>query len=244
MEANPHVRPRPRPRRALSRAATALALLALSSAGVAQAQCAPDPDSDGDGVCDPVDNCIAVANPDQLDTYGASSSSPMGAFGDACEAIEAEANIVKAKIRAGSAGANPKGKITVKGDFVLLPGATLNPSAIGARIVDGLLLDQTTPSGGPAAACVLSTSGKSIKCKQTTPQTAVQTSASFKLSDASSAVTRVVRFSLKIAKLAIGGQAFSEPVTVTISDLGTGLDRVGVINDCAANNGQLTCREL
>jgi hypothetical protein len=242
--ATPHGGPLLRARCVLVHAATVLSFLALTGAGVAHAQCAPDPDSDGDGICDPVDNCIAVPNPDQLDTYGASSSSPAGAFGDACEEIEAEANIVKVKIRAGSVGATPKGRITVKGDFVLLPGETFSPTAIGARIVDGLLLDQTTPSGGPAAACLLSASGKNVKCKQTTPQTAVQTSAAFKLSSASTAVTRVVRFSLKIAKLAIGGQAFSEPVTVTLSDLGSGLDRVGVINDCSANNGQLTCREL
>src|SRR5262245_337100 len=234
-----------RPHAGLRHAATITALLVTISAGMAHAACAPDPDTDGDGICDPVDNCVAVANPDQLDTYGAWSSSPAGAFGDACEAIEAEANVTKVKIRAGATGANPKGKITVKGDFVLSVGETFAPSAIGARVVDALGLDQRTPApGGAVAVCVVSASGKAIKCKQTTPQASVQTSATFKLSSASTGVARVVRFSVKIAKLAIGGMAFSEPVTVTVSDLGSGLDRVGVINDCSANNGQLTCREL
>ncbi len=243
MEATPHVRPRLR--RVLSRAAFTVALLAVTSAGLARAQCAPTPDTDGDGICDPVDNCVAVANPDQLDTYGAWSSSPAGAFGDACEAIDAEANVTKVKIRAGAVGTNPKGKITVRGDFVLMVGENFIPSALGARVVDALGLDQRTPApAGVPATCVLSASGRNVKCKQATPQSAVQTSASFKLSSASSDLPRVVRFSVKIAKLAIGGQAFSEPVTVTLTDLGTGLDRVGIIHDCAANNGQLTCREL
>jgi hypothetical protein len=244
MEPTPHRCFRPGASRVLTFVSAVLAIL-LTSAGIAAAVCSIPPDTDNDGVCDSVDNCIAVANPDQLDTYGASSSSPAGAFGDACEPKEAEVNVVKVKIRAGGAGTNPKGKITVRGDFVLLPGDTFNPSAIGARIVDGIALDQATPAiGGPAAACVAAPSGRSVRCKQTTPQAAVQTSASFQLSSASSGVTRVVKFNLRVAKLALGGMAFSEPVTVTLSDLGTGLDRVGVIVDCAASSGQLRCREL
>jgi hypothetical protein len=242
MAKTPHGRPRPR--RTSLRAASTLALL-LASAAVAYGQCAPDPDTDGDGVCDPVDNCVAVPNPDQLDTYGASSSSPAGAFGDACEPIDAEANVVKVKIRAGGMGVTPKGKVTVKGDFVLLVGESFAPASIGARVVDGLSLDQETPApGGSAAICAVSASGRNIRCKQTAPQASLQTTARFKLSSASSAVARVVKFSLKIAKLAISGGAFSEPVTVTLTDLGSGLDRVGIIHDCAAANGQLTCREL
>ena len=55
---------------------------------------------------------------------------------------------------------------------------------------------------------------------------------------------RVIRYTLKVLKLPIGGQAFSEPVTVTLFNVGSGIDRVGIIHDCAATNGQLTCREL
>ncbi|MGH7893731.1 MAG: thrombospondin type 3 repeat-containing protein [Candidatus Binatia bacterium] len=234
-------------RRALGRPpgwATVLALVLVVSSRLALASCAPDPDTDGDGICDPVDNCVAVANPDQADTYGASGS-PAGQFGDACEAIEADLNVTKVKIRAASGSTNPKGKVTVKGDFVLLASESFAPPEIGARIVDAINFDQSTPlPAGVAAACVVSPSGRSIRCKQPGPQETVQTTAVFKFSNAPAGAPRVVQFSLKLAKLSVGGTAFAEPVTVTLSDPGSGIDRVGVITDCAATNGQLTCREF
>jgi hypothetical protein len=236
--ANPFDRPRSRPR---GLDITLAVLLLLAAAGRAHADCAPDPDTDGDGICDPVDNCVTVPNADQLDTYGLSSGDGSG---DACEA-KAEARINKVKIRGGPVSASPKGKITIKGYFILLAAETFNPPSIAGRVVDGIQLDQSTPvPAGAPAVCALSASGKNIKCKQAAPQTAVQTSATFKLSSTSSGAPRVVQFSVKIAKLAIGGQAFSEPVTVTVTDSGTGIERVGVIHDCSASNGQLTCREL
>jgi hypothetical protein len=242
MHAIDRVRSRPR----VSRAAvgTLLTLALLAWAPVSIASCPGGPDADGDGVCDPVDNCVSVPNPDQKDTYGASGS-PAGAFGDACEPIGAILNVTKVKIRAGAGAITPKGKITVKGDFVLLASEVFAPPTITARVVDGIILDQSTPSPtGPAAACVVATSGRAIKCKQPAPQNTVQTTAAFKLSPPVPGSDRVVRFSLKIAKLAVGGTAFSEPVTVTLTDTGSGIDRVGVIMDCAPTNGQLTCREF
>jgi len=239
--ANPYECPRPRTRRFGSCLGITLALLLVAGVGRARADCAPEPDTDGDGVCDPVDNCVTVPNPDQLDTFGKSSGDGSG---DACE-VAAEARINKVKIRGGSLSASPKGKITIKGYFILLAAETFNPPQISARVVDGIQLDLSSPApGSPAPVCALSASGRNIKCKQTSPQAAVQTTATFKLSSTSSTDPRVVQFSLKIAKLAIGGQAFSEPVTVTVTDAGTGIERVGVIHDCAASNGQLTCREL
>jgi Thrombospondin type 3 repeat len=47
-------------------------ILALGSAGLAQTP----PDLDGDGIPDAVDNCLAVANPDQTDTDGMKSATP------------------------------------------------------------------------------------------------------------------------------------------------------------------------
>jgi hypothetical protein len=217
-----------------------LAVLLAAAAGRAWADCAPDPDTDGDGVCDPVDNCVTVPNPDQLDTFGLSSGDGSG---DACE-IAAEARVNKAKIRGGPASATPNGKITVKGYFILLAGETFNPPQIGARVVDGIALDQSTPvPGGAAAVCAASKSGRSIRCKQSGSQATAQTTATFKLQSTDSTGPRVVQFTLKIGKLPIGGQAFSEPVTVTVTDTGTAIERVGVIHDCAASNGQLTCHE-
>src|SRR5262245_6610161 len=243
MHATPREYLRHRPRSALARAGLTLACLLIASAGVARAACAPDPDTEGDGICDPVDNCVSVPNADQADTYGLSSGDGSG---DACEPIGGELNVTKVKVRGGNpASATSKGKITVKGDFILLAGESFSPPQVAGRVVDGIALDQSTPAPmASPAACTVSTSGKSIKCKDTTPQSAVETSVSFKLSSASSAGPRVVKVSVKIAKLAIGGMAFSEPVTVTVTDLGSAISRVGVIHDCSANNGQLTCHEL
>jgi cysteine-rich repeat protein len=67
---------------------------------------APALDTDGDGICDPVDNCVTVPNPDQLDTYGLSSGDGSG---DACEP-KAEARINKVKIRAEASPRPPRGR--------------------------------------------------------------------------------------------------------------------------------------
>lgn len=234
-----------RVRRAVAKLGACLVFALVTAAGQAWAACAPVPDTDGDGICDPVDNCLTVVNPDQLDTYGAVGS-PAGAFGDACEPIEAEVNVVKVKVRGGPASAlEPKGKITIKGDFVLLPGEVFAPSAIATRVVDGLGLDQAAPAAGAGSVnCTSSVSGRSVRCRQAVQPAAAQVVAKFTLPSTSSAVSRVVKVSVKILKVGLGGMAFSEPVTVTLSDLGSGIDRVGVINDCAASNGQLRCREL
>lgn len=224
----------PRLRRALLAAMVALAVVAPRVAG---ADCAPDPDTDGDGACDPDDNCVAIANPLQEDTWGAVG------VGDACETFDGELNVTKVKIRAGST-ANPKGKVTAKGDFVLLASETLSPTKVAARVVDGIQLDQSTPiAGGADVLCKVSPSGRSIRCRQPEPQATVQTTVVFKLPNSPPGSNRTVRFGVKIAKLAIGGTAFMEPVTVTISDPDAGVVRVGKIEDCAATNGQLTCRE-
>jgi hypothetical protein len=218
-------------------------LVLAMSAGPARASCPSGPDTDGDGVCDAVDNCVAVPNADQADTYGASSSSPAGAFGDACEAIDAELNLTKVKIRSGAVTTTPKGKITVAGDFVLLASETFAPPSIAVRVVDGLMLDESGPVPSAPSICTASTSGRVVKCKQASKQPSYQTTAKFKFPVTTSG-PRVIRYTLKVLKLPIGGQAFSEPVTVTLFNVGSGIDRVGIIHDCAATNGQLTCREL
>src|SRR5215475_4624534 len=112
--AKPYECTRPRTRRM----GIMLALLLLAAAGKVHADCAPD--TDGDGICDPVDNCVTVPNPDQLDTYGLSSGDGSG---DACEP-KAEARINKVKIRGGALSMSPKGKITIKGYFIPLAAKT------------------------------------------------------------------------------------------------------------------------
>ncbi len=51
-------------------------------AGAPSSECGsalfPAPDSDRDGICDPIDNCVTLSNPDQLDADG-------DGIGDRCE---------------------------------------------------------------------------------------------------------------------------------------------------------------
>jgi len=43
------------------------------------------PDTDGDGIPDSIDNCPYTYNPDQTDTGGVGSGSPLDGIGDACQ---------------------------------------------------------------------------------------------------------------------------------------------------------------
>jgi hypothetical protein len=164
--------------------------------------------------------------------------------GDACEP-KAEARINKVKIRGGALSMSPKGKITIKGYFILLAAETFNPPQIAARVVDGIQLGPVDAGAGRSARrlCALGVREEhQVQAGRTPDRHADQRHV-----QAVGHVVggpRVVQFSVKIAKLAIGGQAFSEPVTVTVTDSGTGIERVGVIHDWSASNGQLTCREL
>ncbi len=191
-------------------------------------------DTDGDGVCDVDDNCLDVPNADQLDTYG-DATGP--ASGDACEAFNDRLNVTKLKVRAGATGA-AKGRIAVKGDFLLQGGDSFTgASGIAVRVADALALDETAP--GPSGTMVCLPANQALRCKGTGPLF----SANFKFGQPNPMGDVAVRYSFKITKLNLN-PLFDAPLGVTITDLTNGLELQGRIVDCALANGSITCREF
>jgi cysteine-rich repeat protein len=111
--------------------------------------CPPDtgkPDSDGDGVCDAIDNCPTVPNPDQANADGDS-------LGDACDPCTNGAAATKPKLTATKLLA-PGGddKLSFKGQATVPVTPTLDPLDRGVRVLlsgptGTTLLDATVPGG-------------------------------------------------------------------------------------------------
>jgi hypothetical protein len=191
-------------------------------------------DTDGDGTCDVDDNCVSVANPDQLDTYG-DATGPQS--GDACEPFNDRLNVTKLKVRAGATGAS-KGRVAVKGDFILHAGETFTGAAgIAVRVADALTLDENVP--GLAGPVVCTTANRAIRCKGSSPLFA----GNFKFGVPNTARDVLVRYTFKITKRSIE-PLFDAPIGVTLTDLTNDLELQGHIGDCALANGSITCREF
>ena len=209
--------------------AGAFLLVAIGAApSRAQLPCA---DADGDGVCDDVDNCPAVPNPGQEDTFG-------GPAGDACEH---PLNVVKVKIKTGTTQ-SPKGRISTKGDYILAGNEQfLGTGNVTIRVIDGFDIDVTAPAQDAGNPDGIACTGVPLrlKCRGLVPAV----SAIFKFGPPDATGARLVSWTAKIAKLATS-QIPQEPVTVIITDVAQGLPFGGVIHDCFPRNGKLTCKEF
>jgi len=183
-------------------------------------------DSDGDGVCDANDNCPAIGNAGQENTFG-------GPAGDACEPIDIDLNIIKAKLKSGRGEA--RGRIVAKGDFVLpnsTSGAFTGTTSVEVRIVDTIGLDEsfTVP-------CFPATSTR-LKCLSESPRVKV----ALKFGPPGPTAS-AVRFKLRAVRLLIDAP-FKEAVTVSITDTPSGTLLAGSIVDCQQKNTLLKCREF
>jgi hypothetical protein len=111
--------------------------------------CPPDtgkPDTDGDGICDAIDNCPTVPNPDQANADG-------DALGDACDPCTNGALATKPKLTATKLLA-PSGddKLSFNGSAAIPQTPALDPSTRGVRILltgatGTTILDATVPGG-------------------------------------------------------------------------------------------------
>ena len=204
-------------------------------------------DTDGDGYGDPgfpnagcmPDVCPEVAD-DQHDTDG-------DGFGDACDDEDDVLNVFRARARGtkNPGPIKPKGKVQLKGDFVvqLLPGEVMLDAfnadfPILFRVRDGLALDETftwQPSD-----CQLRTKNgalRQIKCRTADRRGSVKFGTLGKNAAA-------IRYNMVFGKLNVSAP-FSGPLTVTLSHGdGSIVNRVGVITDCEASlTGGLRCEE-
>ncbi len=208
--------------------ASAVCCVTLGSPTTVDAQCA---DADADTICDDVDNCPNVTNPDQANTFG-------GPAGDACEH---QNKVAKLKIKTGTA-ASPKGRISARGFFILAAGEQfLATSNISVRVFDGFETDVTDPAadGTNTDGLVCVPALNRIKCRGAMPLGTVV----FKFGPPDATGAKLVSWNVKLAKLATP-QIPSEPVTVIITDVVQDLPFGGVIHDCRASNGKLTCKEF
>ena len=201
----------------------ALALAVGMRATPALAQCS---DTDADGVCDDVDNCPALTNPDQADLDG-------DGIGDVCDPNDAELNVTKLEMARDASANNDSSLYRAKGDFFTNPPADTLTAVAGltVHVADALGTDSTqvwTPTD-----CAKSTPGRII---------CVSADRNAKLSaKAIKATPAVFKFTLKVRRVGFTGP-FDGPVQVTLSN--GAIDRFGIIMDCRVSNKGLTCREF
>jgi hypothetical protein len=193
--------------------------------------CAPGvpagPDADGDGICDAGDNCPTVANPSQANLDG-------DALGDACDDADATLSVTKITLRRNNGGQGDKSAAKGKGFFVTSPPGDTFDGAAGfqIRIRDGIGLDVTR--GFSAAECVAA--GTKVKCKSTDKSR----KASLK---GLAATPQVIQFSYVFKRLGLSGP-FNGPVSVTLTQNGSAIDRAGDATDCLIKLLGLACREF
>ena len=201
----------------------ALALALGMRATPVLAQCA---DADADGVCDDVDNCPALANPDQADLDG-------DRIGDVCDPSDAELNVTKLEMVRDSSANNDSSLYRAKGDFFTSPPADTLTAVAGLTVQVLDALGTVSMQAWTPADCAKSAPGK-ILC--------VSVDRNAKLSaKAIKATPAVFKFTLKVRRVGFMGP-FDGPVQVTLSN--GAIDRFGIISDCRVSNKGLTCREF
>ncbi|MGH7893730.1 MAG: thrombospondin type 3 repeat-containing protein [Candidatus Binatia bacterium] len=190
-------------------------------------------DTDGDGVIDCLDNCPTTPNLDQSDVDG-------DGLGDRCDPQDCDLdhpgclNVTKLVLK-GATGSRPTGLASIRGDFVTLAPDLFDPSGgLTVRVRERLETDYQM-----TALTCLSTPDGRTKCDQA----ASSTSPKLKIRIKPLPMSPVsYRFAFKFQKRA-EPPPFAEPVTVTLTEIARGVDRVGRIVDCAARRSGVRCRE-
>jgi cysteine-rich repeat protein len=185
-------------------------------------------DGDGDGVIDCLDNCPIDFNPDQSDIDG-------DGLGDVCDPEDVPMNVTRLRMKGDTSSKNDNGSILAKGHFVSLLPADLFTHAQGVafRVRDRLESDATY--FWPALECAVTSGTGRVRCQSADKRF----TADFRPVPAT---PTAVRWSFKMKKQPVLAP-FKGPIAVTLS-YGPGIDRVGRIQDCAAKNVSIVCKEF
>jgi hypothetical protein len=190
-------------------------------------------DTDGDGVIDCLDNCPSVANTDQADLDG-------DGLGDRCDPNDCDPqhpfclNVTKLVMKGASNPARPGGLASIKGDFIAQAPDVFDPSAgLIVRVKDGLETDYDMT----AFTCLNTPGG--TRCDEAPSKTSPKLKIRMKPLSKSPGTQR---FAVKFQRRAEQAP-FAEPVTVVLTEVARGVDRVGRIDDCAAQRSGVRCRE-
>lgn len=187
--------------------------------------CGASGDDDGDGICDALDNCPLIDNPDQADLDG-------DTIGDVCDEIDAELDVHRARVRGGKV---ERGEILIKGEVAVAPDTSFAP-ALGLEVqaIDALGLDRTFAF--VAADC------RTLKSGRTTCKTLDgRWTGRF---EPLKAKPGRIRFALRFKALTLT-EPFAAPLVVRLTtdpaSAGIGIDRVGLIDACRVTAKAMLC---
>jgi hypothetical protein len=145
----------------------------------------------------------------------------------------AELAVTKVRLRQNSSGQGDNSVLRMQGYFVTAPPTDVFAAGNGVtvRVVDAVALDRTVT--WTAADCV-SVSGKTKCLGGGQKNVSLQVKPLRGIPEAFAVV-------MKVRNLNLAGP-FDGPVTVTVTEIGSGVDRVGAITDCVLRVNGLACR--
>jgi hypothetical protein len=180
-------------------------------------------DTDGDGVINCLDNCPLVANPDQSDFDN-------DGLGDLCDPEDAPLRVNRLTLRGKTTG-NAYGK----GSFTWTTPLDQPTPANGISVTVKDRLETDLERTWLATHCKVRQGPQRIRCLSPDKRFKVSTTAV-------AAAPQSVKWLFRIKRTPLEAP-FKAPISVTLT-YGDGIDRYGIIQDCAARGTSIVCKEF